>query len=163
MGSKDLSLRDDPRVLPFGRFIRKYKINEPPQFFNVLIGNMSVVGPRPLMKRGFEAYDEDSQKIIASLKPGITGIGSICFRDEDEIIFNSDLQPREAYESLVLPQKARLEKWYLQNRSTTLDVTLMLFTFLVIFFPVETKLKKLYPSLPLVQPFKSESRKARKN
>ena len=148
IGTKDLSLKDDPRVLPFGKFIRKYKINELPQFFNVLIGTMTLVGPRPLMKRGFDAYDSNSQKIIALMKPGITGIGSICFRNEDEIIFNSEMEPRDAYENLVLPHKAKLEKWYTDNQSFALDLILILFTGLVIFFPLEDKLRNLYPSIP---------------
>ncbi len=73
-------------ITPFGHFLRRTKIDEVPQLWNVLIGNMSLVGPRPVMKVSFEAYPERIQKVIYNAKPGLTGIGSIIFRDEEKLI-----------------------------------------------------------------------------
>ena len=84
LGAKDITLKDDPRVLKFGKFLRKTKINELPQLINILIGDMSVVGPRPLTKEQFSNYDVNSKKLISSIEPGLTGIGSVVFRDEEK-------------------------------------------------------------------------------
>lgn len=84
MGTGSLTLRGDSRVLPMGKFLRKTKINELPQIVNVLIGNMSLVGPRPQMEVDFYRYPEHIQEVIYNAKLGITGIGSIVFRDEEK-------------------------------------------------------------------------------
>ena len=81
-GAGDITLKNDPRVLPFGRILRKTKLNEFPQFINVLLGQMSIVGLRPLIKKSIQ-YDSDIyKKSVKKLKPGLTSIGSIIFRDE---------------------------------------------------------------------------------
>ena len=82
MGTGSITLRNDPRLLPMGKFLRKTKINELPQIFNVIMGDMSIVGPRPLVDRTFNAYPEEIRFKVYDSKPGITGIGSIIFRDE---------------------------------------------------------------------------------
>ena len=79
----------DPRVTPMGRILRPTKLNELPQVINVLKGDLSIVGPRPLVDRTFNAYTEEIQEKIYDVKPGITGIGSIIFRDEEELISKS--------------------------------------------------------------------------
>ena len=81
-----MTTKKDPRITPMGGFLRKSKINELPQLFNILFGHMSVVGPRPVMKVSFEAYPEEVKEVIYNVKPGLTGIGSIIFRDEEELI-----------------------------------------------------------------------------
>ena len=81
-----MTTKKDPRITPMGGFLRKSKINELPQLFNIFFGRMSVVGPRPVMKVSFEAYPNEIQKVIYNVKPGLTGIGSIIFRDEEELI-----------------------------------------------------------------------------
>ena len=86
MGSGSLTLKNDPRVLPFGSFLRKTKINELPQILNIIIGDLSIVGPRPQMQVDFEKYSDDVQGKIYNVRPGLTGIGSIIFRDEESLI-----------------------------------------------------------------------------
>ena len=95
MGSKDLTSRNDPRVLPIGKFLRKSKLNELPQLINIMIGDMSFVGPRPLMKSGYDRYSDEMKEKVYNVRPGLTGIGSIVFRDEELIITNSKLSPEE--------------------------------------------------------------------
>ena len=90
IGTGSLTLRNDPRVLPFGKFLRKSKINELPQIFNVIIGNMSIVGPRPQMQVDFDKFPTAKRNEIYKSKPGITGIGSIIFRDEEKWISKHD-------------------------------------------------------------------------
>ena len=78
--------KNDPRVLPFGRFLRKTKINELPQIFNIFLGDMSIVGPRPLVDKTFAPYSDEVKAKIYNVKPGLTGIGSIVFRDEEALL-----------------------------------------------------------------------------
>ena len=91
----DITSGNDPRVLPFGRFLRKTKINEMPQLLNVLFGDISIVGPRPLTPKNFSFYSDDIQDIIKKLRPGLTGKGSIVFRDEEAVLAKSLKQPEE--------------------------------------------------------------------
>ena len=86
MGTGSITLQNDPRVTRIGTFLRKTKINELPQIINILKGDISLVGPRPLVKKTFSAYSEEIQSKIYNVKPGLTGIGSIIFRDEESII-----------------------------------------------------------------------------
>ena len=82
-----ITMKNDPRITPMGGFLRKSKINELPQLFNILLGDMSFVGPRPVMKKqSFDLYPEDVKQVIYNVKPGLTGIGSLVFRDEEQII-----------------------------------------------------------------------------
>ena len=86
MGTGSITLQSDPRVTKFGSFLRKTKINELPQIINILKGEISLVGPRPLVAKTFTAYSNEVQSKIYNVKPGLTGIGSIIFRDEESII-----------------------------------------------------------------------------
>ena len=86
IGAGTVTVRDDPRILPFGKFLRKTKINELPQLINIFIGDMSVVGPRPLVRKGFDAYDDATKAIVSSVSPGLSGVGSLVFRNEEEIL-----------------------------------------------------------------------------
>ena len=79
MGAGEITLLNDPRVLPFGKFLRKSKINELPQIWNVLIGDMSVVGPRPMVPNTYSKYPQKAQNKLNLIRPGLTGIGSIVF------------------------------------------------------------------------------------
>ena len=81
-----ITVKNDSRVTFLGGFLRKSKINELPQLVNIILGDMSVVGPRPVMKVSFESYPSKVQKLIYNSKPGLTGIGSIVFRDEEDLI-----------------------------------------------------------------------------
>ena len=81
-----ITVKNDPRLTYIGDFLRKTKINEIPQLLNIIYGEMSVVSPRPVMPISFEAYPKEVKKIIYNSKPGLTGIGSIVFRDEERLI-----------------------------------------------------------------------------
>ena len=147
-GTGDLTLKNDPRVTRFGKFLRQTKLNELPQIFNVLNGDISIVGPRPLMRAGFNRYSLNFQNSVYNVKPGLTGIGSIVFRNEDQILTESDLNPDECYKQIILPFKGELEIWYQNNRSLYLDFQLIFITSWVIIFP-NTKLhEKLFKDLP---------------
>ena len=97
MSSGSITLRNDPRVTPVGKYLRITKLNELPQVINVLKGDMSIVGPRPLVDKTFNAYSSAIRDKVYNTKPGITGIGSIVFRDEEELISTSGKPPHEFY------------------------------------------------------------------
>jgi len=148
IGTGSLTLIGDPRVLPFGKFLRKSKINELPQIFNVIIGEMSIVGPRPQMQIDFDKFPKDSRNFIYNSKPGITGIGSIIFRDEESWISNSAGDKHQFYKDNIAPYKTKLELWYLKKSSLLLDFLLILITAWVIIFPKSDLVIKVFKSLP---------------
>ena len=148
IGTGSLTLRNDPRVLPFGKILRKTKINELPQIFNVLIGNMSIVGPRPQMEIDFEKFPSNCRKNIYKSKPGITGIGSIFFRDEEKWISKHKGNKHIFYKEKIAPYKANLEIWYLNNKSHFVDLKLIFITAWVIFFPSSNILGYFFNNLP---------------
>lgn len=147
MGTGSLTLRNDPRVLPFGKFLRKSKINELPQIFNILIGNMSIVGPRPQMEVDFKKFPPSIQNKIYDVKPGLTGIGSIFFRDE-EYLLSSVNDPHKYYRNQIAPYKGELEIWYKNNVSIILDFKLIFITAWVVIFPKSNILFKLLTEIP---------------
>ena len=150
MGSGSLTLRNDPRVLPFGSFLRKTKINELPQILNIIIGDLSIVGPRPQMQVDFEKYSDDVQNKIYNVRPGLTGIGSIIFRDEESLISIAaeNENPHDFYKRVIAPYKGELEIWYHSHRSVFLDLQLIFLTAWAIVSP-ETKLyEKWFKDLP---------------
>ena len=134
LGSGDITLKNDPRVLPVGRVLRKTKINELPQLWNVLIGEMSLVGPRPLTVNQFGLYSADTAAVIAKAKPGITGVSALVFRDEERFLARR-ADPREYYSQVLLPRKAMLESWYSENRTFLIDVIVLLLTACVVMRP----------------------------
>jgi lipopolysaccharide/colanic/teichoic acid biosynthesis glycosyltransferase len=138
----------DPRVLPVGRFLRKTKINELPQLLNIIKGDMSVVGPRPMTPRNFSYYSLDIQEKIKDLKPGLTGIGSIVFRDEESILAKSDKPHLDCFKEDIAPFKGALESWYWEKKSFLLDLQLVFITIYVIVFPNSKIISKLYKDLP---------------
>jgi len=148
IGSGSITVRNDPRVLPFGNLLRKTKINELPQIINVLKGEMSIVGPRPQMKVDFEKFPESKRDEIYKSKPGITGIGSIVFRDEEKWISNYKGDKHIFYREKIAPYKTELELWYLKNQSILIDLKLILITALVIVFPKLNVIDKFFKSLP---------------
>jgi lipopolysaccharide/colanic/teichoic acid biosynthesis glycosyltransferase len=134
IGAEHITLADDPRVLPVGRYLRKTKINELPQIINILKGDMSIVGPRPLTERNFNYYSKEACQKIASVRPGLTGVGSIIFRDEERYL-NQQRDPVKFYQEVIAPYKAELELWYLQNQSLTMYFKLIILTALVVIYP----------------------------
>ena len=148
MGTGSITLRDDPRVTPVGKFLRITKINELPQILNVIRGDMSIVGPRPLVDKTFNAYPDSIRPYVYDSKPGITGIGSIIFRDEEKLISDSSLPPHEFYEKHVAPYKGALEMWYQRNKSIFTDIKLIFLTAWVILFSKSDLPHKLLEGLP---------------
>ena len=120
---------DDPRITRVGKFVRKYKLDEFPQFINVFLGDMSLVGPRPQVAWAVAQYTEEQKKVL-SLKPGITDFASIRFHNEGEIIAASGIADAdEAYMLLIHPEKMRLQLEYLRTRSTLVDLKILWETF----------------------------------
>ena len=146
-----MTTKKDPRITPMGGFLRKSKINELPQLFNIFFGHISIVGPRPVMKVSFEAYPKEVKKVIYNIKPGLTGIGSIVFRDEEELITevkNNGGDLWEFYRSKIYPFKGELEMWYQSNNSFFLDLQLIFMTAWVIIFPKSKLYEKWFKDLP---------------
>tara|TARA_B110000037_G_scaffold26314_1_gene30834 strand:+ start:267 stop:929 length:663 start_codon:yes stop_codon:yes gene_type:complete len=148
IGTGDVTLRNDPRVTKAGKFLRESKLNELPQLFNIFMGDISVIGPRPLMSAGFNRYSLSFQNSVYNVKPGLTGIGSIVFRDEERILTESELTPHECYKEIILPYKGELEIWYQTNCSLFLDLQLIFMTAWVIFFPNSKLYEKWFKDLP---------------
>ena len=149
MGSGSITLKNDFRVTSIGVFLRKTKINELPQIINILKGDISLVGPRPIVTKTFSAYSEEVQSKIYNVKPGITGIGSIIFRDEESIISAvTDEDPFEFYKRVIAPYKGELEMWYQENNSFFLDLQLIFMTAWVILSPTSKLYEKWFKDLP---------------
>ena len=144
-----ITTRNDPRVLPFGKFLRMTKINELPQIFNVLNGTMSIVGPRPLVKEGYEFYSEELRKEIYQNTPGVTGLGSIVFRDEEKYLSKAQ-DPKQFYKDYIIPYKGELELWYRGNMSLYTDFIIIFLTIWLILFPKSKLQEKVLSNLPAV-------------
>ena len=149
IGTGSITLENDFRVTKVGKILRKTKINELPQIINILKGDISLVGPRPLVTKTFSAYSKEVQSKIYNVKPGLTGIGSIIFRDEESIISSvKNEDPHEFYKRVIAPYKGDLEMWYQRNRSFILDFKLIFLTAWVILFPKSLLFEKLFNDLP---------------
>lgn len=123
----------DNRVTRLGRMLRKFKIDELPQLFNVLKGDMSLVGPRPEVEEYVKLYEKDYRKILKR-RPGITDVSSIIFREEEAVLKNQP-DPEWYYKEKLLPEKIRLSKEYIENASFLYDLKLVLKTIHKIFYP----------------------------
>lgn len=134
IGSGEITIHNDPRVLPLGKFLRKSKINELPQLWNILIGDMSVVGPRPMVPNTYANYPAEAQEILNTVRPGLTGIGSIIFRDEERLLDGRD-DPIGFYNENITPYKSDLEIWFVQNNSLWLYIKAIFVTAWVVIFP----------------------------
>ena len=144
-----ITTHDDPRVLPFGKFLRKSKINELPQLVNILKGDISIVGPRPQVKAHLELYPKDKLDDVLSIQPGLTGIASLFFRDEETMISNSNMEPKEFYKAFIAPYKADLEIWYKNNQNLYTYFMLIGLTAWSIFFSKSNLYKKVFKGLPV--------------
>lgn len=121
----------DPRITGIGYFLRKYKLDEFPQFINVLIGDMSVVGPRPEVKEYTDLYTKEQREIL-SVKPGITDYASLAYFDENRLLGDSD-DPRKTYIEEIMPAKINLNQKYLENPTVTHDLKIIFKTIRQIF------------------------------
>jgi lipopolysaccharide/colanic/teichoic acid biosynthesis glycosyltransferase len=147
IGTGTVTTRNDPRVLPMGKFLRKTKINELPQLINILIGNMSIIGPRPLVKKTYDLYADDVKECISKVTPGLSGIGSVIFRDEEYYVSKAK-DPVKFACQYIQPQKGELEKWYYHNRSLYVDFMIIFLTCWVIVFPKSDLVYKVFKTLP---------------
>lgn len=148
MGTGSLTVRDDPRVTPMGKYLRKSKINELPQILNVLKGDMSIVGPRPQMKVDFDVYPAHVKAAIYDQKPGITSIGSIVFRDEEKLMTDTDKPIKEYYAEVIAPYKGELELWYQKKANLLNDLKIIFLTGWSVLFPSSTLVTKWYKDMP---------------
>jgi lipopolysaccharide/colanic/teichoic acid biosynthesis glycosyltransferase len=148
IGTGVLTTKNDPRVLPFGRFLRKTKINELPQLINILVGNMSIIGPRPQAKAHFDVFPDQLKCKIIKVLPGLSGIGSIIFRDEENIISNGCLGSEIIHNTIIAPYKGALEVWYVENSSLLLDIILIALTVWHVIFPKSRICYNIFWTLP---------------
>jgi lipopolysaccharide/colanic/teichoic acid biosynthesis glycosyltransferase len=146
IGTGEITLRNDPRVTSFGKLLRITKINELPQIINVFKGDMSIVGPRPLMEVSVKLYPEDIRNKIYNCKPGMTGIGSLIFRDEEKLL-SAAADPKAMY-ATIYPYKGALEMWYQQNASLYTDFMIVALTGISILLPNNQLVNKVFPTLP---------------
>lgn len=147
IGTGTVTLYDDPRVLPLGGFLRTTKINELPQLINILKGDMSVIGPRPQTQRCFDAFPRQSQQEIIKVRPGLSGIGSIVFRNEEEMI-HANNDPDKFYDEIVMPYKGSLEVWYVSHQNLWSYFCLIGLTAWVVLLPRSDLVWKLFGDLP---------------
>jgi lipopolysaccharide/colanic/teichoic acid biosynthesis glycosyltransferase len=147
IGSRNITITNDPRVLPFGKFLRKTKINELPQLFNILKGEMSLIGPRPITHEQFLIYERHVQHTLQFIRPGLSGVGSIVFRDEEKIV-SSFTKINEGYANIIAPYKGELEVWYASRKSFRSYLLLILLTIFVVFRPNSSAFWRLFPDAP---------------
>lgn len=147
MATGTVTVKDDPRVLPFGRLLRKTKINELPQLLNILSGDMSIIGPRPQTARCFAAFPAKAQETIVTVRPGLSGIGSIVFRDEEELM-HASADPERFYDAVIMPYKGLLEEWFVANQSLKTYLACIALTAWVVLFPKSQIVWKVFPTLP---------------
>jgi len=142
-----VTIKNDPRILPSGKFLRKTKINELPQLLNVFIGHMSLIGPRPQALGCFDAFPKESQDLIVRLKPGLSGIGPILFRSEEDIL-EEHMETLDFYNNVIAPYKGKVEAWYLEKQGLIAYITLILLTVWVILCPKTELVWKIFKDLP---------------
>ena len=121
----------DNRITKYGHFLRKYKLDELPQLFNVLIGDMSLVGPRPEVRKYVNMYNEEQLKVLA-IKPGITDYASIKYSNENELLGNTD-NPEMVYINEIMPEKLKLNLYYIKHQSFNTDIKIIFDTLKKIF------------------------------
>ncbi len=123
--------RHDERITPLGHFLRRWKLDELPQFFNVLRGDMSIVGPRPNTRRGGVEYYTDEELGLLTVRPGITDLASIVFSDEADILHGSR-DPDALYNAVIRPWKSRLGLLYIERRGWLADLYILWLTIVAI-------------------------------
>ncbi len=147
IGTRTVTMKGDPRVLPVGKFLRKTKVNELPQLLNIFFGDMSVIGPRPLTSQTFGAYPQSAQEAIKKVRPGLSGIGSIIFRGEEEIMHGS-LASVDFYNNTIAPYKGALEEWYVLNKGAYIYFVAIFVTLWTVIFPKTSASWYIFKNLP---------------
>lgn len=152
MKGKTITGKRDPRITPLGAFLRNSKIDEFPQLFNILKGDMSLVGPRPLMyDPDFVSYPPEVQEVVYNVRPGVTAIGSVVFRDEAQLISQVKEEGGDAAafkQKVIFPYKGQLEVWYNKNQSFWVDLKILMLTAWTIIFPTSQLAFKSFKGLP---------------
>lgn len=144
-----LTQKNDPRILPMGKFLRKTKINELPQLVNIFIGQMSVIGPRPQAKRHYDLYSAEVKSAIDTVAPGLSGLGSVAFRDEEDML-NAVTDRDHFHDTIIAPYKGALEVWFVQHRSVAVYFKLIWLTVLAVLKPSSKAWRKAFKNLPPV-------------
>jgi lipopolysaccharide/colanic/teichoic acid biosynthesis glycosyltransferase len=147
IGTGTVTMRSDPRVLPVGTFLRKTKINELPQLLNIFCGSMSVIGPRPLTAQTFGAYSVSIQHLIKQVRPGLSGVGSIIFRGEEEIMHGATASV-DFYENVIAPYKGALEEWFVSNKNLYIYFILIFVTAWAVLCPSTKIAWRVFKDLP---------------
>jgi len=148
IGTGTVTVKNDPRILPFGAFLRKTKINELPQLLNVFLGHMSLIGPRPQAPRCFDAFPVKSQDIIVKVKPGLSGIGPIVFRGEEDILEGRS-GTLDFYDNVIGPYKGDVEAWYVERQNLIVYFSLILLTVWVVLNPKSDVIWRVFKDLPV--------------
>jgi len=148
IGTGTVTMKNDPRVLPAGKLLRKTKINELPQLLNILFGDMSIIGPRPLTQQTFRSYSTETQEIVKQVRPGLSGVGSIIFRDEEKILHGEDASI-DYYDTVIAPYKGTLEEWFVSHQSLYTYFVAIIITVWAVLFPTTSVAWKLFRGLPI--------------
>lgn len=135
-----ITYKGDPRVTRIGKFLRKSKINELPQLINVLKGDMSIVGPRPLPPIEVSIYPPEVAKKVYSIKPGLTGLGSLYFYNEEQLLSRNKEVAEDIFKNTIVPRKAELEILYVDNRKFLFDLKVIIATIAVVCIPGQSVL-----------------------
>ena len=147
IGTGTVTMKGEPRVLPVGKFLRKTKINELPQLLNILFGDMSVIGPRPLTSQTFGSYSWSTQEVVKRVRPGLSGVGSIIFRGEEEIMHGASASV-DFYNSVIAPYKGSLEEWFVSNKGLNIYFLAIFITVWTVFIPTTKIAWKIFKDLP---------------
>jgi lipopolysaccharide/colanic/teichoic acid biosynthesis glycosyltransferase len=147
IGTGTVTMKADPRVLPVGKLLRKTKINELPQLLNIFFGDMSVIGPRPLTSQTFGSYTLSTQEAVKRVKPGLSGVGSIIFRGEEDIMHGASASV-DFYDNVVAPYKGSLEEWFVANKDLHIYFLAIFLTVWAVFNPTTKMAWKVFKDLP---------------
>jgi len=151
LGTGTITVKNDPRVLPMGAFLRKTKINELPQLLNIFLGDMSIIGPRPQDKRCFVVFDDKDQENIKKVRPGLSGVGSIIFRDEESLLEKQKTlkEKEEFYDDIISPYKGKVESWYIEHQGIGLYFKLIWMTVIAVISPnTSINFEEIYDDFP---------------
>jgi lipopolysaccharide/colanic/teichoic acid biosynthesis glycosyltransferase len=147
IGTGTITMKGDPRILPFGGLLRKSKINELPQLLNIFLGDMSVIGPRPLTKHTFSCYSAVTQDAIKCVRPGLSGVQQVVIRDEESLMDGASASV-SFYDSVLAPYKGELEEWFVSNKSLSIYFLSILMTVWIILAPKSSAVWRVFKDLP---------------
>ena len=151
IGAGTITVKDDPRILPIGKILRKTKINELPQLLNIFLSDMSFIGPRPLTPTNFDLYSKETQKAVGRVKPGLSGIGSVIFRNEESMM-GGDNGSLTFYQNYIAPYKGSLEFWFVSERNLKVYFITIFLTIWIVIFPQSTIIWRVFKDLPKPPP-----------